>query len=178
MAITLDGTTGITLPGADTGVQIGSLTQATSQTASGTAVNFTGIPSWAKRVTVMLNGISLSGSSNFLVQLGDTGGVETSSYLGGCNTFNTAPSALNYSSGFLITEGAGDAGWSIYGLVTLVNVSGNIWAESHSVGIIGTAAVSIGGGTKTLSDILTQVRITSANGTDTFDAGTVNIMYE
>jgi len=178
MPIILDGSTGVTLPGTSTGVQVGSLTTGTAQTASGTSVDFTGIPSWVKRITVMLNGISLSGTSNFVVQLGSSGGIETSSYLGGSNTFNTAPSATNYSSGFLLTEDTAGATWSIYGLITITNVSGNIWTESHSIGITGIAGVSFGGGSKTLSGTLTQVRITSGNGTDTFDAGTINIMYE
>jgi hypothetical protein len=78
----------------------------------------------------------------------------------------------------LITEGAADAIWLIHGLMVIVNVSENVWVASHSVGITGIAAVSIGGGSKTLSDTLTQIRITAVNGTDTFDAGTVNIMYE
>ena len=156
-----------------------SLTLATAvASTSGTSIDFTGIPSWVKRITVMFNGVSLSGTSNLLVQLGDAGGVETTDYLGACNTFNTTPSALNNSSGFLVTEGAGDATWLIHGLMVITNVSGNVWVASHSVGITGIAAVSIGGGSKTLSDTLTQVRITAVNGTDTFDAGTINIMYE
>jgi hypothetical protein len=163
---------------ADTDGTLTPLVLATAQTASGTSVNFTDIPSWVKRITVIFNGISLSGTSNFVVQLGTVGGVDTSSYLGACNTFNTSPSATNYSSGFLLTEDTAGATWAIHGLMTITNVSGNIWAESHSVGITGIAGVSVGGGTKTLSSILTQIRITSGNGTDTFDAGTINIMYE
>ena len=183
-----NGTTGLTVENTGnvtvntnlyvSGSEVEPLVLGTAQTASGTAVNFTGIPSWVKRITVMFNGISLSGTSNFVVQLGNAGGVDTSSYLGACNTFNTAPSATNYSSGFLLTEDTAGATWAIHGLMTITNVSGNIWAESHSVGITGIAGVSVGGGTKTLSSILTQIRITSGNGTDTFDAGTINIMYE
>lgn len=131
MTITLNGTTGMTLPGTGSGAQVGSLTQGTAQTASSTSVDFTGIPSWVKRITVIFNGISLSGTSNFVVQLGTAGGIETSSYLGACNTFNTSPSATNYSLGFLLTEDVAGATWAIHGLMTITNVSGNIWAESH-----------------------------------------------
>jgi hypothetical protein len=154
------------------------LTTSTAQSATGTSVDFTDIPNWVKRITVMFNGISLSGTSNFVVQLGTVEGVDTSSYLGACNTFNTSPSATNYSTGFLLTEDTAGATWALHGLMTITKVSDNIWAESHSVGITGIAGVSAGGGTKTLSSTLNQIRVTSGNGTDTFDAGTINILYE
>jgi hypothetical protein len=149
----------------------------TAVTASGTAVDFTGIPAWVKRITVMFSGVSLSGTSLIQVQLGDAGGIENTGYLGSCNTFDTSPSANNYSSGFLAIENP-SAAFLTHGLMTLANVSGNLWAESHSLGLTGATAVSVGGGSKTLSDTLTQVRITTVNGTNTFDAGTINIMYE
>jgi hypothetical protein len=154
------------------------LTSGTAVTLiTGTSVDFTGIPSWVKRITVMLSGVSLSGSSLIQVQLGDVGGIENTGYLGSCNTFDNSPSATNYSSGFLALENP-NAAWLTHGIMTLANVSGNLWVESHSLGLTGTTAVSVGGGSKTLSDTLTQVRITTVNGTDTFDAGTINILYE
>ena len=155
----------------------GALTLATAVTASGTSVDFTDIPSWVKRITVIFSGVSLSGTSLIQVQLGDAGGIENTGYLGSCNTFDTSPSANNYSSGFLAIENPG-AAFLTHGIMTLANVSGNLWVESHSLGLTGATAVSVGGGSKTLSDTLTQVRITTVNGTDTFDAGTINIMYE
>jgi hypothetical protein len=158
-------------------IQGGAITSATAVTASGTSVDFTSIPSWVKRITVMFNGVSTNGSSLIQVQLGDAGGIETSTYLGSASTFDTSASAQNYSTGFLAVEGNA-ASWVTHGLMTLANVSGNLWAESHSLGLTGLTAISIGGGTKTLSDTLTQVRITTVNGTDTFDAGSINIMYE
>jgi len=156
----------------------GAISRATAvASTSGTAIDFTDIPSWVKRITVMFGGVSLSGTSLLQVQIGDAGGIENTGYLGACNTFSSSPSATNYSSGFLANENGNNA-WLTHGLMTLANVSGNLWAESHSLGLSGTDAVSLGGGTKTLSDTLTQVRITASNGTDTFDAGTINIMYE
>lgn len=53
------------------------ITQGTAQnTTSGTTSDFTGIPSWAKKIIVMINGISTSAvSSTFMLQLGTSGGI-------------------------------------------------------------------------------------------------------
>ena len=59
----------------------------------------------------------------------------------------------------------------------ICNVSANNWVESFSGFYSGTSG-AFGGGTKTLSDTLTQIRITTVNGTATFDAGSINILYE
>ena len=156
----------------------GQLVSATAQAStSGTSIDFTGIPSWVKRITVMFNGVSTSGTSVVQVQLGDSGGFETTSYLGSANTFNATPSASNYSSGFVFIEDVA-AATIFHGNMTITNISGNTWTESHSGGVSSSAAVTFGGGSKSLSDTLTQIRITTVNGTDTFDAGTINILYE
>jgi hypothetical protein len=154
------------------------LVSATAQAStSGTSIDFTGIPSWAKRITVMFNGVSTSGTSNLLVQLGDSGGIETTSYLGSANTFNTSTGGTNYSTGFIFSEDVASASVS-YGHMTITNISGNIWVESHTGGQSNSPSTSVGGGAKELSATLDRVRITTVNGTDTFDAGSINIMYE
>ena len=142
---------------------------------SGTSIDFTGIPSWAKRVTVMLNGVSLSGTSDILVQLGTSGGFVTSGYA---------------SSGiFLSTNGAGrtaTTGYLVYlslatrvftGTMMIANITGNTWVESTTGSDESTNAI-VGGGKLALSGTLDRIRITTLNGTDTFDAGTINIMWE
>ena len=142
---------------------------------SGTSIDFTGIPSWVKRITVMFNGVSTSGSSLIQAQLGDSGGVETtsysasSSYSGGDATSTT---------GFLATS-LGSSAYAISGALIFTNVSGNIWVlNGVNAWITGTTGVSMCAGTKTLSDTLDRVRITTVGGTDTFDAGSINILYE
>jgi hypothetical protein len=155
------------------------LTLETAQaTTSGTSIDFTGIPSWVKRITVMLNGVSTNGSSNPLIQIGD-GSVASSGY----NGFSTAAiagsatAAGTYTSGFGILSGS--AGHALYGTMTLLHVGSNVWLASHVVGIGPSGNVLVGGGgSKTLSGTLDRVRLTAVNGTDTFDAGEVNIMYE
>ena len=152
----------------------------TAVTASGTSVDFTGIPSWAKRITVMFSGVSTNGTSIVQLQLGDAGGVETTGYagvtvrLGGSNVYTSA-----YSAGFLTQTGMAAA--STYAAqIVLTNISGNMWAMSGMTANTTSPANDscFMCGNKTLSDTLTQVRITTVNGTDTFDAGTINILYE
>ena len=147
---------------------------ATAQAStSGTEIDFTGIPSWVKRVTVMFNGVSTNGTSNLLVQLGDSGGIENTGYVGQVARGDNTRSA--FSAGFIIANSVSAAN-DMNSIITVVNVSGNIWVESSTAG--DNQNVFNGSGNKTLSDTLTQVRITTVNGTDTFDAGSINILYE
>lgn len=157
----------------------GSLTLATAQTASGTAVDFTGIPSWVKRITVMLNGVSTNGTSAILMQLGDAGGVETTAYNsdGGLIGASNFASATGYSTGFGLYTPNTNAN-TYFGSFTFSYLSSNLWIMAGTYSLGGTSNVGIASGKKTLSDTLTQLRITTVNGTDTFDAGTINISYE
>jgi hypothetical protein len=151
----------------------GSLTLATAQTASGTAVDFTGIPSWAKRITVMFNGVSGSGTSNFMVQLGDSGGIENTGYTG---AVNRETNILGFSAGFILMFSNVAAVTNTIQVI-ISNINSNNWICSF-ISTRSDNAVSYGVGVKSLSDVLTQLRITTVNGTDTFDAGTINISYE
>jgi hypothetical protein len=145
----------------------------TAQTASSTAVDFTSIPSWVKRITVMYSGVSTSGTSNWLLQLGDSGGFETTNYQSG-SSYNGADDVS--ASGFLVIFGV-TAAYLSSGSVVLTKVDGNTWTAFGGI-TNNVTATYVCAGTKTLSDTLTQVRITTVNGTDTFDAGTINILYE
>ena len=167
------GSNTVTLPAATGTISL--LTQATSvATTSGTSFDFTGIPSWAKRITVMFNGVSTNGTSFFLVQLGDSGGIENTGY-GGSAGSGTGGNAN--SAGFIVSANQAAAG--IYsGIATLANVSGNIWVISGTTTGSGGYVTTVFGGNKELSATLDRVRITTANGTDTFDAGSINIVYE
>jgi hypothetical protein len=154
------------------------LTLATAVTASGTAIDFTGIPSWVKRITVMFNGVSTNGTSIPMLQIGDAGGIETTGYLGAssiCSGGGTTSN--NFTTGF----GAGGilAANLLHGSFALSLVdSANTWAISGVVGGSSSAFTVLTGGTKTLSATLDRIRIATVNGTDTFDAGTINIMFE
>ena len=143
---------------------------------SGTSIDFTSIPSWVKRVTVMFNGVSLSGTSNGLVQIG-SGSVTTTGYLSGATVqYVGAVEAANATNGFVI--GLAQAARVVHGSLVLTLVSGNTWVASGSFGFSNAAGSGTAGGTGVLSGTLDRVRITTVNGTDTFDAGSINIMYE
>jgi hypothetical protein len=180
MAITLDGTNGLTLPGTSTGVQLGSLTSGTAQaTTSGTAIDFTGIPNWVKRITVIFNGVATTGTVHTLVQLG-SGSFTSTGYLSywGYTQSTTNISTTSSTAGFGIWH-AGSADIR-YTHMILTNISGNIWVSSHSGGMFNGSAnfMITGGGNVTLSGTLDRIRITPSNGSDTFTAGSVNILYE
>lgn len=158
------------------------LTSATAQVqpASPSAVanvDFTGIPSWVKRITVMFSEVSSSGTSNYLIRLGDSGGFETTGYNGYSARFGSTSFAGSvFSDGFGIASA--NASNSLNGLIIFTNISGNTWVASGNFGDRVSTNGYLSAGGKTLSDTLTQVRVVTANGTDTFDAGTINIMYE
>ena len=156
------------------------LVQGTAQNStSGTSIDFTGIPSWVKRVTVMFSGVSTSGTSNPIVQLGTSGGLTTSGYLGAVISSAVSPAAANMSSGFTFgTSGSSVATNLRHGIMTIANLSGNSWCCGGTVGYSDVAVVGLIGGAVSLSGTLTQIRITTTNGTDTFDAGSINILYE
>jgi hypothetical protein len=145
---------------------------------SGTSIDFTGLPSWVKRVTVMFSGVSTNGTSSLQVQLGDSGGFETSSYLGAEST-SVGATASVHSAGFIIKTNVAAAS-IFHGVVVLalLNSSTNTWAESGNIATSTTTQVGVSAGSKALSATLDRVRITTVGGTDTFDAGTINILYE
>jgi hypothetical protein len=155
------------------------LTLATSQaTTSGTSIDFTGIPSWAKRITVMLNGVSTNGTSNTQIQVG-AGSFVTSGYIGAAAVLvngNTVGATTN-STG-LKTDGYGAAVDTRYGTYFLTNISGNTWMFMGNGNTLGNDNVAVVAGQISLAGSLDRVRLTTVNGTDTFDAGSVNIMYE
>jgi hypothetical protein len=146
----------------------------TAKNLTGTSVDFTGIPDWVKRITVTASGLSTNGTSRPMIQLGDSGGVETSGYTG---TVATSAASLQFTSGFQIAETVA-AATALTGRVTLErHNTSNLWIASSVMASSG-GSINQMAGEKTLSATLDRVRITTANGTDTFDAGTVNIHYE
>jgi hypothetical protein len=147
---------------------------------SGTEVDFTDIPSWVKRVTVMFNAVSTNGTSGLRVQIGDSGGIETTSYEG-VNSV-TANSNVTATSAF-------SAGFDCLGLVAASVVRGsfvlsvfdstsNTWTATASLSDTNQVRTYNTTGTKTLSATLDRIRVTSGNGTDTFDAGSINLLLE
>lgn len=169
MTMTLDGS------GANT---IGVPNAKTAQNATGTAIDFTSIPSGTKRVTVVFNGVSSSGVSGINIQIG-AGSIETTGYSSGCARFSTAGAASVGSTTAFYLNNIAAAADILSGSMTIINVSGNIWAASGTFGCnSANNLLWITAGNKTLSGVLDRVRISTTNGTDTFDAGSINILYE
>ena len=206
MSVTISGTTGVATPGVQnsasetitgnltvggnatiTGnLQVGGvatnlypLVSGTAQaTTSGTAFDFTGIPSTAKRITVMLAGVVASAGS-LVIQIG-SGSIVTTGYLdmtGYTATGNVAGASLVTDGFNWLRTGANQAAMGAVTL-TLIDASTNTWVAQISGGN-GIAALGvIGGGYISLSGILDRIRLTSTSGAGTFTAGKVNILWE
>ena len=144
---------------------------------SGSTIDFTGIPAGVRRITIMLVGVSTTGTGVMFVQLGDAGGPETSGY--SCAAINVASAgatvASNETTAFLLDAGGVDTvirhGSAV---LNLVDASTFTWTFSSVYGREDSAVVSTGGGSKSLSATLTQVRVGT---TDAFDAGAIAISY-
>jgi hypothetical protein len=169
LTVTSDGTTTLTPKNI---IKSGTAVASTS----GTSIDFTGLPSWVKRVTVMFDGVSTNGTSSILIQLGTSSGIESTGFNGGhVATDLTVLSTGNSTAGALIvTQTAADAK---HGQIVFSALGSNVWVFGGQLRLSNTQTSS-SMGSKTLSGTLDRVRITTVNGTDTFDAGTINILYE
>ena len=171
MSLQLDGTSGVL---GNSGAFIAGTAVAST---SGTSIDFTSIPSWVKRVTVNFSAVSLSGSANPKIQLG-SGTVTTTGYVGGNYVFGVQSTALS-TSGFDIGGGLASASNLFTGNFVFTLLTGNTWIGTASLSATGVGTYGCAmSGSVTISGALTIIRITSTNGTDTFDAGSINILYE
>jgi hypothetical protein len=174
MAITLDGSNLTT---------VGVINSGTVQNStSGTSIDFTGIPSGVKRITVMFNGVSTNGTSILLVQLGDSGGIETTSYVSQVasvfSSTNNTTRGSSFTTGFGLYGNPSDATYAFTGVLSIFNITGTTFLASGSSLESTNPSASTLSGSKTLSATLDRVRITTVGGTETFDAGSINILYE
>lgn len=152
------------------------LVQGTVQNStSGTSIDFTGIPSWAKRITVMFNGVSTNGSSPVQIQLGDSEGIENTGYFGAVGQSGAA--VLNFTTAW-VTGNDGSSTYVRHGSYTINKLNDNTWVINGTIGYSDSTRFMTAGGSKTLSSTLDRLRVTTTNGTDVFDAGQINIMYE
>jgi hypothetical protein len=155
----------------------GGITLATPvASTSGTSVTFTGIPAGTKRITMMFKGVSTNGTGDKLIQLGDSGGIETTGYLGvGGSIISGTGATGNGNNGFLIYSN--NASHAIYGsvIISLYDAATFTWAAQGVTAAPGSS-VFMTGGLKSLSAELTQITFTAPP--DSFDAGEINISYE
>ena len=148
-------------------------------TTSGTSIDFTGIPAGTKQIVVLYRGVSVSGTSQFIVQIGDSGGIETTGYSCQAMKFQDTPaitSTGSYTGGWIFNQGQASTANSGSLVLTLENATAFAWCGTGMLHD-NNALMTISAGSKALSAELDRVRITTYNGTDTFDAGEINIAY-
>ena len=176
MTVSINGSSSVTInSGAVLGITSGTAVASTS----GTSIDFTSIPSWVKRITVMFNGVSTNGTSPIQIQVG-SGSVSATGYTSACGAINGGTGQTSSTTGLPVTIPSTPASGVESGAAVLCLISSNTWVASGVVlytGAAGAIAMSAGN-SPALSGTLDRVRITTVNGTDTFDAGSVNIMYE
>ena len=145
-------------------------------TTSGTSASFTSIPSWVKRITFVFNGVSTNGTDDMLIQLG-SGSFTTSGYsataTAGSGGVSTTTTTSGHPANYLSSSSAFYNGRAVF-----ENISGNTWVGSSLLLATGTAGFAMGASNLTLSGVLDRIRVTTTGGTNTFDAGSVNILYE
>jgi hypothetical protein len=182
-AVTIDASQNTTLAGTLTVTGATTLNSSTVKamtaqaSTSGTSISFTSIPSWVKRITVLFNGVSTSGTSIPIVQIG-SGSTTTTGYVSVASNYGNGGTGVlvSLTTGVGVT-GSNNASASASGVMTINNISGNIWVFAFT-GQKDSTNQSFGSGLVTLSNTLDRVVLTTVNGTDTFDAGSVNIFYE
>lgn len=165
--------------GVQSWVDRGRIIRATSQAStSGTVVDFTGIPTWAKTITVALSGVSTSGTNSVIVQLGSTT-YTAAGYLGASSADSAATVTAALSTGFRFNFDTADVAAAVrHGELKVSNITGNTWIASGVAALSDAAVTSTVAGTIALGGVLDRVRVTTIGSTDTFDAGTVNIIYQ
>jgi len=161
----------------------GTITAGIAQTSGAgisTSIDFAGIPSWAKRVTVMFNGVSTNGSSTLLIQLGSGSFVGTG-YTSIVTSSSAAPATTTSVFG-LILANLVNASSIFYGKIDVVSISSNNYISSgilyNTLNSSSVPSTNVSAGKISLSGTIDRIRITTSAGSDTFDAGEINILYE
>lgn len=161
----------------------GSTAQRIAQSASimstsGTAIDFTGIPSWVKRITIMLNGVSTTGTSVLIAQLG-SGSFTTSGYYSSNTGYSsTGVAGTTTTTGIALDGGLNDPNNLLTGTCVINNLYSTAWIATSCTQKDSAAVQSTGNGKVQLAGVLDRVRITTVNGTDTFDSGNISLIYE
>ena len=152
------------------------IVSSTIATTSGTAALFTGIPSWAKRVTVNLTGFASTGTSLGLIQLG-AGSVQSTGYTGDVAAINsgTGQSAMTGVGHQLLTTAF--ASFTHTGIITFQNLGGNTWVGMGLSRYATGGAMAMTTSVVTLSGVLDRVNVTTTTGV-TLTGGSVSITWE
>ena len=142
--------------------------------ASGTSVTFTSIPSWVTNIQITVVGLSTTGTDGIIVQVGDSGGLETTGYSGSGHDFTTANTA---TAGWYLSNVVTSARiFHGVAILTLHDSTNNVWSYNSIVSLSDAGGVRVAAGSKSLSATLDRVSI-KTTASDTFDAGSINIRY-
>ncbi len=177
--LTTGTTRALSVPDQDSG--IGVFLGAEAATTSGTTINYTSVPAWVKKITINFLGVSTNGTSDYIIQIGDSGGLENSGYLSGTTRLINGAAVVigSITTGYGITATPA-ANSTLRGSVvlTLENSSTFTWIATATMWDNVNVAIHAGTGSKSLSAALDRITLTTANGTDAFDAGAINVIYE
>ena len=147
-------------------------------TTSGTSIDFTSIPSWVKRVTVMFSGVSTNGTSALCIQIGTSSGVETSGYASAYNNLGGGVAGTSTAAFGLTVSPVAANLYNGSLTITLLNASTNLWTLAGTLAYAAGPGLDLFAGSKALAAGLDRVRLTTLGGANTFDAGSINILYE
>lgn len=154
------------------------LTRGTSvATTSGTAIDITGFPSWARIIILSLAGVSTNGTSLLEVRIG-SGSVDSTGYDSVASFGVTGGQYVSSTSGFVLTPSTAASAAALQnGSIILFNSSANVWQSQSNISAASSVVCSAGTGLKSLGGTLDRVRLTTQGGTDTFDAGSITPLY-
>lgn len=147
-------------------------------TTSGTSVTLSSsIPSWVRRITIVLSGVSTNGTSPYQIQIG-AGSTTSSGYVSTSSVVGAGTGTSTSTSGFVFNFPTA-SNETNYGHVVLTHAGSNKWVQSgvamRTVAAVGTYHSA---GEVTLAGTLDRVILTTVGGTDTFDLGSANLIYE
>jgi hypothetical protein len=169
------GTTTLTLPTFNG--TVGLLVSGTAQTASGSSVDFTGLPAGVRRITVTMTDISFAASGVAKLRLGTSGGLVASGYVSSSTVLSTTPTiAISSVTDGIAQFNAGANATVFTGQIVIVNITGNTWQATGSVVRLNDNSSSLINGYIALGGTLDRLSLVAT--TSTFDAGTINILYE
>lgn len=155
----------------------GKMVLGTAVSATGTSTDFTGIPSWAKKITIMFSEVSTNEPTHLLFQIGDSGGIENTGYIASSVVLaSTGNAYLSGTAGLLIYNELISSNFN--GELTVLKLTSDVYNLTLNASSSPDTRIHIGVSSKILSAVLDRIRVTTVSGTAIFDSGTINIMYE
>ena len=155
----------------------GKMVLGTAVSATGTSIDFTGIPSWAKKITIMFSEVSTNEPTHLLFQIGDSGGIENTGYIASSVILaSTGNAYLSGTAGLLIYNELISSNFN--GELTVLKLTSDVYNLTLNASSSPDTRIHIGVSSKILSAVLDRIRVTTVSGTAIFDSGTINIMYE